>query len=234
MTYEKIRFDKIISLLERVVLLVKPKFHNTITWSIVGAGTLLVNPSILTEIAIVIFGQIVGVRSEDLRNIFATNSNPPIGLALVIIALIYHIVVTVGLELIQSYKAKYPKLELTMLNGDKEKIAENYTLRGAICTHSIDEIPDNNSYSESALEEKRKNSILFNSLINKNFYRERAKWLSSRGGMEIIGLAVANSGATLASNVRVELSINRSDGVSAYNENRLLLMPPFKKRKRSA
>lgn len=229
----KIDFDKIISLLERVVLLFKPKFHNAITWSIVGAGTLLVNPSILTEIAIVIFGQIVGVPSEDLRNIFTTNSNPPIGLALVIIALIYHIVVTAGLELIQSYKAKYPKLELAMLNGDQEKIGENYTLRGAICTHSIDDIPNNNSYSESALEEKRKNSILFNSRINKNFYRDRAEFLKVWGGAEIIGLTIENSGTTLASNVRVELIINKIDKLSSSKRNCLLIQSPSQETKES-
>ncbi|MGZ8174338.1 MULTISPECIES: hypothetical protein [Methylobacter] len=230
---KNIDFDKIISLLERVVLLFKPKFHNAITYSIIISGLALAAESqvnIFEALAVKLFEWIFG-PSEDLRNFLAGNPNPWIGLALVISGLTYSAVVTVGLELIQSYKAKYPKLELVMLNGDKEKIGENYTLRGAICTHSIDEIPDNNSYSELALEEKKKNGRLFTSRINKEFYRERAECLSSWGGMEIIGLTVENFGATLASNVRVELSIKRSDGVSASHENCLLLITPSQETK---
>ncbi|WP_027148856.1 hypothetical protein [Methylobacter tundripaludum] len=228
------KIDQIIHLVEKAVLIIKGRFHNRIALTIAASGVLLIFGSqinLMTQIVIVKFSPWIDVPPEDLRSIFTIDPNPEIGLILIIVALIYHAVVTIGLERIQSYKAKYPKLELAMLNGDQEKIGENYTLRGAICSHSIDEIPDNTSYSEQALEEKKKMTDYSRSWINKNFYRDRAKCLSSWGGMEIIGLTVENSGATLASNVRVELSIKRSDGVSAYNENCLLLMLPSRETK---
>ncbi|MCX7094252.1 MAG: hypothetical protein NTY50_12495 [Methylobacter sp.] len=229
----KIDFDQIISLLERVVFLFKPKFHNAITYSIIISGLALAAESqvnIFEALAVKLFEWVFG-PSEDLRNFLVGNPNPWVGLALVIFGLIYSAVVTVGLELIQSYKAKYPKLELAMLNGDQEKIGENYTLRGAICTHSIDDIPNNNSYSESAQEEKRKNSISFNSQINKNFYRDRAEFLKVWGGAEIIGLTIENSGTTLASNVRIELIINKIGKLSASNTNYLFIQSPSQETK---
>lgn len=232
---KKIDFDKIISLFERVVLLFKPKFHNAITYSIIISGLALATESqvnIFEALAVKLFEWVFG-PSEDLRNLLAGNPNPWIGLALVIFGLIYSAAVTVGLELIQSYKAKYPKLELAMLNSDKENIGENYTLRGAICTHSIDDIPNNNSFSESALEEKRKNSILFNSRINKDFYRDRVEFLKVWGGAEIIGLTIKNLGMTLASNVRVELIINKIAKLSASKRNCLLIQSPSQETKES-
>ncbi|EGW19868.1 hypothetical protein [Methylobacter tundripaludum] len=229
-----IKIDQIILLIKEIVLLILGKFHNRITGVIVTYGGLLIFGSqinLMMQIVIVKISPWVDIPPENLISFFTIDPKPEMGLTLVFVALVYNFGVTVCLAQIQSYKAKHPKLELAMLNGDKEKIGGNHTLRGAICTHSIDEIPDNTSYSERALEEKKRNGRLFTSQINKNFYRERAKYLSSQGGMEIIGLTLENLGATLASNARVELRFKKSAGVSASNENSPLLMPPSQETK---
>jgi hypothetical protein len=53
------------------------------------------------------------------------------------------------------------------------------------------------------------------------FYRERADLLRVWGGAEIIRLTLKNTGEGLASNVRIELAIQKTDGVSATNKNDL-------------
>jgi hypothetical protein len=231
------KVEKYLSWCERVIALIKPKFHNVITNTVVIFGLTLAAESqinILEAFAVAFYESIFG-SSEYLRNFFAGSSNPWIGLALVVVGLVYHAVVTVGLELIQKYKDALPKqpvFEFAMLNSDMEEFGENYTLRGEICSHSIDKIPNNNSYSESTNRKMEKEGAfnhgifrpigLFEPQVNMGFYRERAKFLQIWGGAEIIKLSLKNCGVTLTNNARVELSIKKVDRLSASNANNLV------------
>ena len=105
------KFEKWISCLERLVALIKPKFHNAITKTVVIFGLTLTVESqvnILEAFAVASFESFFG-PSEYLRNLFATSTNSWIGVTFVIFGLLYNAVVTVGLELIQKYKAAIPK-----------------------------------------------------------------------------------------------------------------------------
>jgi hypothetical protein len=141
------KIEKWVALVERVIALFRPKFHNAITKVVILFGLTLSVESqvnILEAFAVASYETLFG-PSEYLRSLFKGSSNPWIGATFVCIALVYNAVVTVGFELIQNYKnalPKYPKVEFELLNGDADIINDNYFLRGMRCTHSIDEIPD--------------------------------------------------------------------------------------------
>ncbi len=114
-------------------------------------------------------------------------------------------------------------------------MTESFNLKGSICTHSIEDIPDNYSYSEYAQKRMDKNSInmgvgmpimaihhgFSDPDVNNDFYRERAEFLRVWGGAEIIKLGISNNGGVIAKNVRVEISIDKVEGLSASNDNEL-------------
>ncbi|QYJ97154.1 hypothetical protein K0J45_16830 [Shewanella alkalitolerans] len=240
------KFEKWVSWLERLVTLIKPKFHNAITKTVVIFGLTLTVESqvnILEAFAVASFESLFG-PSEYLRNLFATSTNSWIGVAFVIFGLLYNAVVTVGLELIQKYKAAIPEkpdLIFNLKNGDGVTIESSYKLRGAICHHDIESIPDNTSYSEH-YQNKIRNEFIDVGVtskvlmrpsrfddpeINKSFYKDRAKFLRVWGGAEILYLCIENLGEALGRNVRVELTVDKQVGLSLSNENNLA--PKFPK-----
>lgn len=220
--------------------LIKPKFHNAITKTVVIFGlTLTVEAqiNILEAFAVASFESFFG-PFEYLRNLFAKSTSSWVGVTFVIFGLLYNAVVTVGLELIQNYKAAIPlkpDLIFNLINGDKEIVGSIYNLRGAICHHDIDSIPDNSSYSEY-YQNKIRNDFIDVGLtskvlmrpsrfddptINENFYRDRAHFLRTWGGAEIPYFSIENLGDALGRNVRVELSVDKQEGLSVTNENDL-------------
>jgi hypothetical protein len=231
------KIEKWINWAERLIALIRPRFHNKITKTVVFFGLALIAESqvnIIEAFSIAGYESIFG-PSEYLRNLFDSKSYPLIGVLLVIFGLIYNAIITVGLELIQKYKdaiPQQPQFEFEMLNGDLEVISRDYKLRGKICHHSISKIPDNSEYSEFTrrkMDSEAKMGIAYNTIlrsldpsrprVNKDFYRERAEFLRVWGGAEIIRLAITNSGKILARNVRVELKIDKVKGLSASNNN---------------
>lgn len=241
------KIEKWVSLLERLLTLIKPKFHNAITRTVVIFGLALSVESqinIFEAFAVAFYENIFG-PSEYLRALFSTSSSPWIGVIFVIFGLFYNAAVTVGLELIQKYKAAapvQPEFNFNLINSDGIPINSGDNLRGVICNHSIENIPENTSYSEYYQDKFRcesfnvglnekffiRRSRYDDPTINKNFYRERAKFLRVWGGAEIICLCIENTGSSLATNVRIELAIGKKEGLSLSNENDL--MPDLPKR----
>jgi len=227
-------------LAERIISLIKPKFHNSITRVVVFFGLTLAVESqvnILEAFFVAGYESLFG-PSEYLRKIFVGSSNPWLGSIFVAFGLIYNAIITVGLELIQSYKniiPKEPELEFVMLNNEMEAADEYFNLKGSICFHSIKKIPDNFSYSEYAQKIMEKNYINVGENIpfmirctsspapdvNNHFYRERAEFLRVWGGADILKLGISNNGVVIAKNVRVEIGIDKVEGLSASNENKL-------------
>ena len=97
-----------------------------------------------------------------------------------------------------------------------EEISDNYTLRGKICFQSAEKIPSNTSYEIATSGQSNFNlggNIAFrthNSFsdppVNKDFYRDRAEFLETWGGSEILNLFIQNKSGYVTKNVRVELS----------------------------
>jgi len=231
--------EKYLSIFERIITLFKTKFHNSITNIIVIFGISLATESqinIFEALAVAFYELIIG-PSDYLRELLSGNPNPWLGVVFVVIGLIYNAIVTVGLELIRRYKdaiPKQPELKFTMLNSDMEEFDENYTLRGKLCFHSIVNIPDNTLYSDIASEEMEKSRVNIGGInydsnqyrVNQEFYRERAKFLQVWGGAELIILAISNNGEVLAKNVKVELCIEKTKGLSASPEISCYLKTP--------
>lgn len=239
------KIEKYLLLAERFISLIKPKFHNSITRVVVVFGlTLAVESQVNIFEAFFVAGyESLFGSSEYLRSIFVGSSNPWLGIAFVALGLIYNAVITVGLELIQSYKKiipKEPELEFVLLNNEMKPMADSFNLKGSVCTHSIEDIPDNYSYSEYAQKRIDKNSInvgvgvpimlkhhsFSDPDVNNDFYRERAEFLRVWGGAEIIKLSISNNGGVIAKNVRAEISIDKVEGLSASNNNELYPKTP--------
>lgn len=236
----KENIDKWLDRIERVITLIKPRFHNAITKIVVIFGLALSvehQVNIFEAMAVVIFESFFG-SSEFLRSLFATSTNVWVGVVFVIFGLIYNAIVTVGLELVEKYKASIPtepELKFSLINADGEVVTDSYQMRGAICFHNMSDIPENTAYSEYYSDKIRgefvnvgvgqkvlmRPSSLFDPKVNKEFYRDRAKFLQIWGGAEIFYMKIVNSGSVIARNVRVELVIPKLPKLSASNENDL-------------
>ena len=152
--------------------------------------------------------------------------------------------VTVGLELIEKYKAAIPEapdLLLTATNADGEKLDKETSLRGKRCVvPDQPEIPDNDSYSEFAQKKRMEKDFSpigrvkgtgyavmgraispFEDQINKDFFRERATFLEIWGGAEIISFHIFNKGSCLCKNIEVVIQFPKRADVSVDNQNNL-------------
>lgn len=232
-----------LEILSFIFNLIRPKFHNSITKVVVIFGLTLSVESqvnIIEAFAVAIFEYFFG-PSEVLRSLFAGNTNPWIGVFFVVFGLIYNALYSIGLEYVkvgEFKQTKKPKLSFFLLNSDNQKLEKETNLRGKLCTTpKKDDIPDNNSYSEFALKkiEKRNGSFTlgrfsgtsipvtafeigpFDEKINKDFYRERAKFLKTWGGAEILTLSIENTGEVLCKNIKVEINFPKKAGIDADN-----------------
>ena len=239
--------EKWLSIAEKVIFLIRPKFHNTITKVVVLFGLTLSVESqvnIIEAFAVAFFEYFFG-PSEFLRGLFSGSSNPWIGVIFVIFGLIYNAIITIGLELIQKYKAAIPKvpfLLFSLKNADDIDVEKETVFRGKRCTvPDNNEIPDNNCYSKFAQERMEKegkyypigrvagtrSTVMgrmigpFDKKVNKDFYRERAAFLKVWGGAEILSLYLFNKGEILCKNIKVEVKIPRKSGISADSQNNL-------------
>lgn len=241
-----------LSIAERIIGLIRPKFYNAITRIVVLFGLALSVESqinIFEAFAVASFEKLFG-PSDFLRQLFSGSTSPWIGVFFVVFGLIYNGIVTVGLELIQKYKAQIPKVpefSFSFLNADGEEIEQNSCLRGKLCHIDVGDIPDNSTYSDFATQRMNKEGRFhqfghlsgtsspvkgriigpYDARVNRDFYRDRAKFLRVWGGAEILTLYLINKSNVLASNVRVEISCQRDKGLSLDNKNDL--SPEFPK-----
>lgn len=229
----KENIDKWLDRIERFINLIRPRFHNAITRTVVGFGLALAVESQINffeAIGVAVYETFFG-PSEFLRYLFSTSPNAWTGVIFVIFGLIYNAIVTVGLELVEKYKKaipREPELKLSIVNVDKEEFDESYTMRGIICFHNINDIPEYTQDRDSLPFELGYAYRVFVSStgrsrpeINRNLYRERAEFLKVWGGAEIFYLKIENIGSVIARNARVEVTIPKLPRMSAKNENKL-------------
>lgn len=234
------KIERWLSIAERAIALIKPKFHNGITRTVVIFGLAIAVESqvnIFEAFGVAFYESIFG-QSDYLRGLFSSATNSWIGVVFVVFGLIYNAIVTVGLELVQKYKdtiPKHPEFDFMLNNSDAMELKDKMVLRGKRCIHSITPIPDNESYSDRVKQKMEKGSIKYGGAssllmgsrgfnaprINKNFYNERAKFLRVWGGAEILRLSIFNSGEVLANNVRIELIIDKAIGLTVSNDHKI-------------
>ncbi len=239
MTNNKV--DIWLSRLEKLILLLRSKFHNSITKYTVffGLGLLAESKLNIVEPFLVALFEYYFGKSDFLRGVFSANSIPWwTGLVLVALAFLYNATVTVGLELIQKYKLSIPKkptLVFEMLNADEQILEIESVLRGKQCEIDIDDIPD---YEEPIDKNIKKTtfSLINNPLDminrssdNKDFYRDRSKLLKVWGGAEIITLFMNNTGMVLLNNIKVEIRFNKVKGLSLKSQNKIIPDLPSRK-----
>ena len=233
-----------LNIAERIIGLIRPKFYNAITKIVLLFGFGLCVESqvnIFEAFVVASFEKLFG-PSDLLRQLFSGSTSPWIGICLVGIGLTYNVIVTVGLELIQKYKAQIPKVpefSFSFLNADGDEIKQSSVLRGKLCHIDVGDIPDNSTCSDFATKKMNKERRShpfgqlpgtsglvkirslgpYDALPNRDFYRDRAKFLRVWGGAEILTLYLINKSNVLASNVRVEISCQRDKGLSLDNNN---------------
>ncbi|MBE3691358.1 hypothetical protein [Vibrio parahaemolyticus] len=215
---------------ERILNIFRPKAYNTIAKAVVLTGIGLIVESqvnFLHAVVVALFEEYIG-KSEILRSVLNASSDPTIGILLVIVGMVYHVAVTLGKDFIETKKAelpKYPVLSCFLLNGDKEKLDSEFTLRGKLVSlPSRDSIPDQEEpkfdesiYGHHASIFRTMQAIQsspFGDQLNKSLYRERADVLNEWAGAEILYLNISNDSRILASGVSVELTIPRHKGLS--------------------
>ncbi|GAB3530760.1 hypothetical protein [Photobacterium alginatilyticum] len=225
--HEKV--NRWLDIAERILNLIKPKAYNTIAKSVVLTGIGLIVESqvnFLHAVVVALFEEYIG-KSEILRSVLNASSDPTVGVLLVLTGMVYHVAVTLGKDFIDTKKAelpKYPILNCLLLNGDKEELNSEFTVRGKLVS-----LPDNGNIpdqEETKLDESiYGNSSIFQTMqllqnshfgkqLNKDLYRERAGVLREWAGAEILYLTVSNDSRILANGVSVELTIPRHKGLS--------------------
>ncbi|MBY7733043.1 hypothetical protein JHW46_22115 [Vibrio splendidus] len=216
---------------ERILNLIRPKAYNTIAKAVVLSGLgLLVESQVnfLHAVVVALFEEYIG-KSEILRSVLNASSDPTVGVALVITGMVYHLAVTLGKDFVETKKAelpKYPALSCFLLNGDKEKLDSEFTIRGQLVSlPDRDSIPDQEepTFDESILGhhasiyrtmQSIQRSHHFGDQLNSSLYRERADVLREWAGAEILYLNISNDSRILASGVSVVLTIPRHKGLS--------------------
>ncbi len=225
--HEKV--NRWLEIAERILNIIKPKTYNTIAKSVVLTGIGLIVESQVNffhAVVVSLFEEYIG-KSEILRSVLNTSSDPTVGVLLVLTGMIYHVVVTLGKDFIDTKKVelpKYPTLNCVLLNGDKEELESEFTIRGKLVhLPDIGNIPDQEEvkldesiYGNSSIFQTMKlmQSSHFGKQLNKDLYRERADVLREWAGAEILYLTVSNDSRILANGVSIELTIPRHKGLS--------------------
>lgn len=230
--------EKWLGYLDRFLNMIRPKAYNIIARSVIAAGValLLSQANFVQAVIVSVYERFLG-RSDVLRTLLDQEAGQWFGLTLVIFGFIYHFAMTVGQDLVTlklQSAPKYPKLTLHVADADRKPFSENrIVMRGVICTVPKDaDIPENNLV---AIEEV--NPIfglplthLLNEMngssLNRNYYKDRAKFLKVWGGAELIRFSLDNNSGVIAKNVSVEMVILKVSGVSADNTNDDFPFPP--------
>ncbi|EOD9421143.1 hypothetical protein ACJ5M9_002774 [Vibrio campbellii] len=227
--------SKWVDLFERLLNILRPKAYNTIAKWVIGVGLVQIAESqakIAHALIIAIFEEYIG-KSEALWSFLSTTSDPIVGQILVLGGLAYHLIATLGKDYIDIRKAERPKsplLDCLLLNGDREKLNSDFTIRGSRVNlpHKGD-IPDHNEkepdYEHTIFGDIHRLTSMHNSLLGKRkntqLFKERAKVLSQWAGAELLYLNIANNSSVLASGVSMKLEIPRHKGLSVTMPGRI-------------
>lgn len=229
------KLSKWVDLFERIVNLIRIKAYNTIAKLVIGTGLVQIAESqvkIFHALVIALFEEYIG-KSDILRSFLSATSDPSIGLVLVVGGLIYHLIVTLGKDYIDTRKAelpKYPLLQCRLLNGNKEELSRKFTIRGKFVNLPYKEdIPDYKdvepNYDDPLLGQIHRMTAMYNSPFgnskNEHLYRERANLLDEWAGAELLYLNVINDSSVLASGVSIKLTIPRHKGLFISMPGRL-------------
>jgi len=211
--------NQLVGWLVQLLIALRPRTYNRITTSVVLSGLLLVWESQvkLAHAAIVVVVEKFIGESELLRTVLTSTSDTFIGMSLIGMGLLYHLVA----EYLQSKKAPLPavpSLSCHLLNGDKESLDTEFTIRGKLALlPPANEIPDQKDSlatdARSIIGQAMRAHLYSGQQTNTNLYRERADMLNDWAGAELIYLTVQNEGKVLATGVSVQLSVPRSSGV---------------------
>lgn len=226
-----IDIDKWLGYLSRFLSIIRPKAYNVISRLVVGAGiTLVISQSHIFEAMIIAGFESYFGRSEVLRDYLNQDSNLHWGTFLIVVGMVYHLLMTVGTDLVNTQLQrlpKYPELKLGIMNADSEELSgDSIQLRGAICTvPPEDEIPNHVQVIRIPGERNGFNilggmqtSFLCQGL-NEKFFKERAKFLRAWGGSELLCFTINNDSPILAKNVSISLVVRRDVGVAMDNTN---------------
>ncbi|MDP2576016.1 hypothetical protein Q8W40_27845 [Vibrio penaeicida] len=126
-------FEKLVHLIN----LLRPRFYNKLTWWLVGAGLVLVSQP-LWEIIV------VSLLNRYLDASISIETNEYLGLALIVVALLYHLVTTSIYEYAEAYKKRTVQNEKARIQNNL--IEHDVNLYKKI-TESFNEISLNNYLS---------------------------------------------------------------------------------------
>ncbi|MFG1489910.1 hypothetical protein ABMA58_11735 [Oceanospirillum sp. HFRX-1_2] len=213
-----------INRLEIIINIIRPKAYNTIAKMVVGLGCTIIATSqinIIQVFGVAAFEDIFG-KSDWLRDTVSSESNLWVGSLLVLSGLIYHLLVTVLKELVESKLALLPKepiLEAKILNSDLKDINIKYKARGCLVDiPDINEIPDY-EVDKGDSQLSRILSTMEQVNTNPNYLRERAKFIKTWAGSELITIELINLSDVIATGVIVELKFPKVNGVSSKTTN---------------
>lgn len=211
--------NKIVAWLVQLLIALRPSTYNLITRILVLSGLTLVLESQvkLVHAGIVVVVEMFIGESELLRSVLTSTSDTLIGMSLIAMGLIYHLTA----EYLQSKKAPLPavpSLSCHLLNGDKESLDTEFTIRGKLALlPPSDEIPDQEDSlpadDSSIIGQALRTHLFSGQQVNTQLYRERSDVLNEWAGAELIYLVLENAGKVLATGVSVQLSVPRLQGL---------------------
>lgn len=235
-----------------------PKTYNLIARVSVLTGLALMIESqvnIFQGIMVALFEEFIA-KSDWLRSIVDGQTSFWVGFTVFLVGLVYHLVMSLGLEYIATLKANSPKvpefdLQLTTKSG-KSSVSGVLCLDGPLPRfNQCDDIPDyinkidhaqvseplNGNLGNVTVGELRNRGFRIPGLFgnaetktytNKNLYRERISLLEEWLGYEPLKLSLSNLGELLATDLRVELVFPVSDYLSIKEPGVLLPDSPEK------
>ncbi|MNF65939.1 hypothetical protein D3C84_477200 [compost metagenome] len=219
--------------------MIRPKSYNIIARSVIAAGVVLVlSQTNLAEALVISIYENFFSKSEVLRAFLDQGSSQWLGFILILAGFIYHFSMTVGQELVTlklQSAPKLPELKLEIFDADSNLYIDNIIkMRGAICIapRAVDiptttEAIDNINVFGVPLSNIMSN--IGSHSINRDYYKDRAKFLNTWGGAELIRFALKNTSVVFAKNVSISMRINKTIGVSADNTNNDLPTLPSEK-----
>jgi len=229
-----------LTLLERVIELIRPKSYNTIAKLAIFSGVGLIVESqvnFVHALVVALFEKFIG-RSELLREFLIATDNPSLGVFLVIAGMVYHLLVTLGKDFIKIEKSKLPKQPELLLsistNTESNQYHELFLDGPALVVPKSDKIFDYEEKNNVDKKNSRLSSIpdleeqsLYGmsskkTFPNTNLYRERAEFIESWSGFEPLKLKLSNQGEVLANGVRVQVVLPKG------NECLSIIMPEDK------
>lgn len=227
-----------IDIAERVINIIRPKAYNTIAKVTILTGLGLIGESqikFIHAIIVAFFEEYIG-KSEILRTFLDVSGSPTTGFFLVVIGMIYHIIVTLGNEYINTKKSELPKHPMLNFyfknkNNDSLDNGEIYLDELRYNFEQVKNIPDyvepvenreeklltnktELSNTIELLEKKYRSQCLQKRIVNTNFYKERLNILQEWLGYEKLSLSIVNDSEVFASGIRVRLCIPKNEGVT--------------------